>query len=66
MKATRTNFKKLMESLDIDQIKDLMLSTRNESTGSMFREIGFEIIEERAGEEESDRIYSDLWKLARA
>lgn len=61
MKATKENFKKKMQKLSIDQIVDLIRSTWDDCTGELFREIGFEIIEERLSEEESDRIYSELW-----
>lgn len=66
MKATRENFKKKMNGLTIDQIKELMLATWNENIGCFFREVGFEIIDERVSEEESDRIYDELWHMAKA
>lgn len=66
MKATRENFKAKMESLTIDQIKDFIVRTWNEPVGGLFREIGFEVIEERHGEEESDRIYAELWHACEA
>lgn len=66
MKATRENFKKKMNGLTIDQIKELMLTTWNDSIGGLFREVGFEIIDERVSEEESDRIYFELWHTANA
>lgn len=62
----RNQFKAKMESLTIDQIKEFILLTWNDATGGLFREIGFEVIEERLGEEEGDRIYSELWHTAHA
>lgn len=66
MKATRANFKKKMDGLTIDQIKELILTTWNDSIGALFREVGFEIIDERVSEEESDRIYFELHSMAEA
>lgn len=66
MKATRENFKKKMSGLTIDQIKELMLTTWNDAIGGLFREVGFEIIDERVSEEESDRIYFELHSMAEA
>lgn len=66
MKATRDNFKKLMNSLDVNGIKEALIKTWNDEVGGLFREIGFEVLEERLGEEESDRIYCELWNLAEA
>lgn len=66
MKATKSNFKKLMSKLDTNGIVELMRSTWNDSTGELFREVGFEVIEEREGEEASDLIYSELWHEAHA
>lgn len=66
MKSTRKNFKAKMEKLTIDEIKELMLSTWNESVGMLFREVGFEIIDERVSEEESDEIYDELYYKATA
>lgn len=61
MKATKHSFKRKMEQLDVEQIVDLMRRTWNDATGPLFREIGFEIIDGRVSEEESDRIYSELY-----
>lgn len=66
MKATKGNFEKLMKTLDTAQIVELLRSTWNDSTGQLFREVGLEIIEEREGEAECDRIYSELWHEAHA
>lgn len=66
MKATKANFKRKMEQLSIAQIKDLMLNTWHDEVGMLFREIGFEIIDERVGEEESDSIYDECYHLANA
>lgn len=66
MKPTKQNFKRKMEQLSIEQIKSLIVTTCNDATGELFREIGFEIIDERVGEEEADRIYDECYKLALA
>lgn len=66
MKATRDNFKKLMNSLDVNGIKEALIKTWNDEVGGLFREVGFEVLDERLGEEESDRIYCELWNLAKA
>lgn len=66
MKPTKQNFKRTMEQLNIKQIKSIIVKTWNEAAGELFREIGFEIIDERVGEEESDRIYEECYKLALA
>lgn len=57
----RDNFKKLMDSMDTNGIIDAMRQTWNKPEGEIFREIGFEIIDERVSEEESDRIYAELY-----
>lgn len=62
----RKQFKAMMEKLTIDQIKELMVKTWNDEAGGFFREIGLEVIEERTSEEESDRIYAELWHLCEA
>ena len=61
MKATRKNFKAKMEKLSTDQIIELIKHTWDDEVGPMFREIGFEIIDERVTEEESDLIYSEMY-----
>lgn len=66
MKPTKQNFKCKMEQLNVEQIKSLIVTTWNDATGELFREIGFEIIDERVGEKESDRIYDECYKLALA
>lgn len=57
----RDNFKKLMGSMDIEGIIEAMRQTWDKPEGEIFREIGFEIIDERVSEEESDRIYAELY-----
>lgn len=59
--TTREKFEKKLNSLNNDQIIELIDTTWEDATGCFFREIGFDIIEERMGEEESDRIYDELW-----
>lgn len=54
-------FKSKMEQLTTAEIVEAMRKTWNMPEGAIFLDAGFEIIEEREGEEESDRIYSELW-----
>lgn len=57
-------FKKLMECLDIEGIKQAMLKTWNLPEGETFREAGYDILWDRLGEDEADRIYDELWNAA--
>lgn len=57
----RDNFKKIMNSMDTKGIIEAMRQTWDKPEGEIFREIGFEIIDERVSEEESDRIYAELY-----
>nr|DAU21053.1 MAG TPA: hypothetical protein [Caudoviricetes sp.] len=57
----RDNFKKIMNSMDTNGIIEAMRQTWDKPEGEIFREIGFEIIDERVSEEESDRIYAELY-----
>ena len=57
-------FYKTMNLLDNDGIKEALLATWNMPEGEIFREVGFEILEERLGEDEADAIYCELWKKA--
>lgn len=50
-----------MSKLDTQAIIDLMAKFWNKPEGGIFREAGFDIIEDRLGEEESDRIYNNLY-----
>lgn len=59
--TTREKFAKLMGGMSTDGIIDAMRQTWNEDYGEVFREIGFEIIDSRVSEAESDRIYTDLY-----
>ena len=61
MKATKKSFEKKMNLLTTDEIIALIKTTWTDCTGELFREVGFYIIEEREGEEYSDRIYSEIW-----
>lgn len=61
MKATRDNFLKRMNGLSISEIISLMDKTWDTPEGEIFRDCGFEIIDGRVSEEESDKIYSALW-----
>lgn len=57
----REQFKNLMEGMDTEGIIEAMRQTWDKPEGEIFREIGFEIIDERVSEEESDRIYAELY-----
>lgn len=59
--ATNDNFMKLMSTLGTSAIIDLLDRTWDTSEGEIFRDYGFEIIDSRVSEEESDRVYSELW-----
>ena len=50
-----------MNGLDTDAIVELLRMTWDVPEGYVIREFAFEVIEERHGEDESDRIYSMLW-----
>jgi len=60
--ATNDNFMKLMNTLGTSAIIDLLDRTWGTPEGEIFRDYGFEIIDSRVSEEESDKIYSELWK----
>lgn len=57
----KKTLKQRVAELTTAQIVELLRTTWDDPTGPMFREIGFDIIEDRHGEAEADRIYSDLW-----
>lgn len=59
--TTRDKFTKLMESMSTDGIKQAIRQTWNSPEGMIFREIGFEIMDERHGEEFSDAAYAELY-----
>lgn len=59
--ATNDNFMKLMNTLGTNTIIDLLDRTLDTPESEIFRDYGFEIIDSRVPEEESDRIYSELW-----
>lgn len=61
MKATRDNFMKLMNGLSTSEIINAIDKTWDTAEGEIFRDCGFEIIDGRVLEEESDKIYSELW-----
>lgn len=61
MKATRDNFLKLMNGLSTSAIINAIDKTWDTAEGEIFRDCGFEIIDGRVSEEESDKIYSELW-----
>lgn len=55
-------FKDTFSKLDTQTIINQIEETWNKPYGCVFREYGFEIIEERLGEEEADKVYNHLWK----
>ena len=61
MKATRDNFLKLMNGLSTSAIIKAIDITWDMAEGEIFRDYEFEIIDGSHSEEESDKIYSDLW-----
>lgn len=58
-------FFETMNTLDTEGIKEAIIATWNRPEGEIFREVGFEILEERLGEEEADEIYSEIWNAAK-
>lgn len=64
MQTPEQKFKAMMEGQSTEAIIDDIRKTWNDPAGGIFREYGFEIIEQRLGEEESDRIYAELWSEA--
>lgn len=63
--TTAQKFQAKMNKLSNEQLVSLIDMTWNEPTGMMFREYGFEILEERLGEDEADAIYSKLFNANR-
>lgn len=61
MAATMADFTAKMAKLSTAEIIDQIGKTWNSEFGGIFREAGFEILEDRLGEEESDRIYAEIW-----
>lgn len=58
-------FFETMNTLDTEGIKEAIIATWNRPEGEIFREVGFDILEERLGEEEADAIYSEIYNAAR-
>lgn len=56
-----TEFSNKVIKLDNQTIIDAIAATWNSPEGEIFREIGFEILEQRNGEEYSDKVYAELW-----
>ena len=50
-----------MNGLDTDAIVEFIKMSWDMPEGVIIREIAFDVIEERHGEDESDRIYDMLW-----
>lgn len=50
-----------MKALTTDQIIEAIKATWDMPEGGVIRDHGFDEIEDRLGEEESDRIYDELW-----
>ena len=61
MAATETAFRRLMETMDDEGIVEAMRRTWNEPEGAIFREFGFQVIEERHGAEWADDLYDNMW-----
>lgn len=61
MKQAEKRFYATMNTMETAAIIDAMRQTWNQPEGEIFREIGFEILENREGEEKADEIYNDLW-----
>jgi len=57
-------FFETMNTLDTEGIKEAIIATWNRPEGEIFREVGFDILEERLGEEEADAIYSEIYNAA--
>ena len=57
----KEKFKSLMETMSTDEIIEPIRKTWKAAEGAIFREFGFDIIEEREGEDEADRIYAELF-----
>lgn len=51
--------------MDNEGIKEAIVATWNMPEGEIFREVGFDILEERLGEEEADAIYSEIYNAAK-
>lgn len=54
-----------MNTMSTEGIKAAILQTWNMPEGEIFREVGFEILEERLGEEEADKVYLEIWNAAK-
>lgn len=61
----KKKFYNTMNTLATDAIKAAILKTWNMPEGEIFREVGFEILEERLGEEEADDVYLEIWNAAK-
>lgn len=55
-------FYEVMNGLTTSAIIEAMRKTWNQPEGEIFREYGFEIIEDREGEEYADSVYNKLYK----
>ena len=53
-----------MNTMDTEGIKEAIIATWNRPEGEIFSEVGFDILEERLGEEEADAIYSEIYHAA--
>ena len=54
-----------MNTMSPEGIKEAIVATWNRPEGEIFREVGFDFLEERLGEEESDAIYSEIYNAAK-
>lgn len=62
---TMKKFYDTMNTMDTEGIKEAIVATWNRPEGEIFREVGFDILEERLGEEEADAIYSEIYNAAK-
>ena len=59
--TTTEKFRATLATLATSDIIDAIDRTWDATEGAAFRAWGFDIIEDRMGEDESDRIYSEMW-----
>lgn len=57
----KKSFEEKMDTLSTEEIIDVLRMTWFEPEGGIFREVGFDILWDRLGEEASDEIYDKLW-----
>lgn len=60
-KGSREWFEREINKLPNERIVELIERTWHEPTGELFREIGFDVLEDRVGSTDVDELYSELW-----